>query len=88
MCRENALGPTENISTHCELHNTLAGFEVFGSLFKYEFATFYFDKKLVKLQCPLVCEFFREITKFIYYTSSFNISFFYFMNLAMNLYTC
>ena len=28
MCRENALGPTENISTHCELHNTLSGFEV------------------------------------------------------------
>ena len=46
MCRENALGPTENISTHCELHNTLSGFEVFGSLFKYEFATFYFDKNL------------------------------------------
>ena len=50
-------------------------FEVLGSLSKYEFATFYFDKKLVKLQCPLVCEFFREITKFIYYTSSFNIFF-------------
>ena len=80
MCRENALGPTENISTHCELHNTLSGFEVFGSLFKYEFATFYFDKKLVKLQC----DFFPEITTLMYYTSSINI-FSYFMNIAATL---
>ena len=58
MCRENALGPTENISTHCELHNTLSDFEVFGPLFKKDFSTFYFDKKLVKLQC----NFFPETT--------------------------
>ena len=40
-------------------------FEVFPSLSEYEFATFYFDEKFVKLQCVIIPDFFCQIAMFI-----------------------